>query len=403
MALQRILSAAALSLVVLPSFAIAQSPASPPAFDRTIWKADYERLKLALAQDYANLDWQVERRGLNLARADQMVSEMLDRAQDNTAATLAMVKLIEWFQDPHLQLEPGPAPSANPSTPSASDVAGVSSPPSACDKAGYRDGRAVTRLPYASAPGWTELSAAPFQSGLIGDIGIIRIPAFGEDQYLGACKTVAKAGLDSRALQLATRAELNRQLLTLVAALKAKGMKRLAIDISRNGGGSEWSSEAVTLFANGRLQRTEPRRGGPTCDRSTIWKGEKPTCSPYKAPPTTEWIEGKPAWTGPLAILADRRTASAAEEFISWLRDNGRAVMGGERTFGAGCGYIDGGAAFQFTAVPMHLMIPNCSRFTRDGINEIEGQAPDLTIDWQQLEPEAVPAALDALFALKKA
>ena len=44
----------------------------------------------------------------------------------------------------------------------------------------------------------------------------------------------------------------------------------------------------------------------------------------------------KPAWSGPLAILADQRTASAAEEFITWARDNGRAVLGGIRTAGAG-------------------------------------------------------------------
>lgn len=403
MALQHILSATALFLASLPSSAIAHSPASPPAFNRAAWKADYERLKLALARDYANLDWQVERRGLNLARADQMVSDMLDRAQDDTAATLAMVKLIDAFRDPHLQLKAGPVPGAMGSAHGASDVTGPFSPSSACEEAGYTEGRAVTRLPYAAAPGWAELSAAPFQAGMIGDIGIIRIPDFGEDQYLQACKAAAKAGLDGRALQLATRAELNRRLVALLETLKAKGMKRLAIDISRNGGGSEWSSEAVTLFAPGRMQRTEPRRGGPTCDRSTVWKGEKPACSPYRTSPTTEWIEGKPAWMGPLAILADRRTASAAEEFISWLRDNGRAVMGGERTFGAGCGYMDGGAAFQFTAVSMHLMIPNCSRFTRDGANEIEGQAPDLSIDWQQLKPEDVPATLNALFALEKA
>ena len=392
-----------MSLAALASTAIAQSPATPPAFDRTAWKADYERLKLVLAQDYANLDWQVERRGLNLARADQIVSEMLDQARDDTAATLTMVKFVDAFRDPHLELGPGPAPGTKTSTANTSDVVGVSSPPSDCNEAGYRDGRAATRLPYSSAPGWTEVSATPFQSGLIGDIGVIRIPAFGEDQYLDACKAVAKAGLDSRALQLATRAELNRRLATLVTELKVKGMKRLAIDLSRNGGGSEWSSEAVTLFASGRLQRTEPRRTGSTCDRSMLWKGEKPACSAYKNPPATEWIEGKPVWRGPLAVLADRRTASAAEEFISWLRDNGKAVMGGEQTFGAGCGYIDGGAAFQFTAAPMHLKIPNCSRFTRDGTNEIEGQAPDLIIDWQQLKPEDVPATLNALFALKKA
>lgn len=375
-------------------------PGAVQAYDKAAWQVDYARLKQALAQDYANLDWQVERRSLNLARADDMISAMLNRAENDTAATLAIVKLVEAFRDPHLQLGAGRPPDGTTLVPRASNAAGPSALHSVCD--GYADGRATTRLPYAAAFGWTEISAAPFQAGLIGDIGIIRIPAFGEDQYLKACKAVAKDGLSGRELQLATRAELNRQLASLVATLKAKGMQRLAIDLSRNGGGSEWSSEAATLFAAGKMQRTEPRRVGPTCDRAAIWKGEKPSCSAYMGPPTIEQIEGKPVWTGPLAVLADRRTASAAEEFISWLRDNGKAVMGGERTFGAGCGYIDGGAAFQFTAVPMHLMIPNCSRFTRDGINEIEGQAPDRAIDWQQLTPEQVRPALEALFALKK-
>ena len=372
------------------------------AFDRTSWQSDYTRLKVALAQDYANLDWQVERRGLNLARADEMVSAMLDRASDDTAATLAIVKLVEAFRDPHLQLNPGPAPAGATLVPRSSEVTGPATLPSSCEQSGYADGRPTTRLPYPLAPGWTEISAAPFQAGLIGDIGIIRIPAFGEDQYLAACEAVKRSELEGRDLQLATRAELNRQLAALVEKLKSKGMRRLAIDLSRNGGGSEWSSEAAMLFAEGRLHRTQPRQVGPTCDRTPIWKGGKPGCTAYKAPSATEWLEGKPIWTGPLAILADRRTASAAEEFIVWLRDNGKAVIGGERTFGAGCGYIDGGATFQFTAVPMHLMIPNCSRFTSDGINEIEGQAPDLAIDWQQIKRDDVPAVLDALFALER-
>jgi len=49
----------------------------------------------------------------------------------------------------------------------------------------------------------------------------------------------------------------------------------------------------------------------------------------------------------------------------------------------------------------MYLMIPNCSRYTADGTNEIEGQKPDLAIDWATTTPADMPATLDALFALK--
>ena len=185
-----------------------------------------------------------------------------------------------------------------------------------------------------------------------------------------------------------------------IVKLKAAGAKRLVVDLSRNGGGSEWSSEAVTLFTKGRLTRNEPRRTGPSCDRSPIWKGEKPACSIYAGPQTTEWIEGEgpPAWDGPLAVIVDHDTASAAEEFATWLNDNDRAKIGGVKTYGAGCGYVDGGNAFAFKAAPMHMMIPNCSRIRRDGTNEIEAVTPDVFIDWQKLQPADVAATFGRLF-----
>jgi hypothetical protein len=389
-----------------PIAILALAPAAPafaapaPAFNRDAWKADFERLKPALAQGYANLDWQVERRGFNLSRADGQIGAMLDKVDSDAGAALVFAKLVDAFHDPHLQLNPGPPPQSATQMPMQSSIEGPAAAKSACKAANYSDGRAATRLPYPSAPGWTPISDGPFQAGLIGDIGIIRIPTFGESRYLSACKTAQKPGMDSRALQLATRAELNRQLAALVGTLRGRGMKRLAIDLSRNGGGSEWSTEAVTLFTEGRLTRQEPRHVGPTCDRSGIWKGEKPACTAYAGAPTAEWVEsdGAPAWSGPLAILADRDTASAAEEFITWLRDNKRAKMGGEKTFGAGCGYMDGGNAFAFKAANIHLMMPNCSRFTRDGTNEIEGQAPDIAIDWATVDARQMPAVLGSLF-----
>lgn len=376
------------------------TPAHGANFDRALWKADFQRLKVALAQGYANLDWQVEKRRLNLAGADGAINSMLDGVDSDVGATLVMVKLLEAFDDPHLELKAGPPPQGATLLPRASSVAGVEAAANVCAAESYAAAKPATRLPYPQAPGWKPVSDGPFLAGTIGDIGVIRIPQFGESRYLDACKAVARKGLAGRDLQLAVRAELNRQIAATIGKLKAAGARRLIVDLSRNGGGSEWSTEAVTLFTKGRLTRNEPRRAGPSCDRTNIWKGEKPACSIYAGAQTVEWVEADrpPPWTGPLAVIVDHDTASAAEEFAAWLQDNDRAKVGGVKTYGAGCGYIDGGSAFAFKAAPMHLMIPNCSRIRRDGTNEIEAVTPDVTIDWQKLTPDAVAAAFAKLF-----
>ena len=376
------------------------TPAEAAPFDRDAWMADYGRLKVALAQSYANMDWQIEQRRLNLVGADAFITGMLERADSDAAATLAMVKLVDAFRDPHLQLAAGPPPQEETLAPAQAGVAPPEANSDICAGEGYAPAKPATRLPYPQAPGWKQVGEGPFLAGVIGNIGVLRIPEFSESRYLDACHAVARRGLEGRELQLAARAELNRQLRAKVAALKAAGMKRLVIDLSRNGGGSEWSTEAAALFANARLSRNTPRLAGPTCDRSAIWKGEKPACSIYRGDLPTEIADrpDTPIWSGPLAVLVDRQTASAAEEFATWMQDNGQARIGGEKTFGAGCGYIDGGNTFTFRAAPMHLTMPNCSRIRRDGTNEIEAVTPDVAIDWRTLQPPDVAKAFDRLF-----
>ena len=77
------------------SFAMGLAIAAPaaaqvaPGFDRSAWKADFERIKVGLAQGYANLDWQVDRRAFNLQRADGQIGAMLDKA--NSAVEAASI------------------------------------------------------------------------------------------------------------------------------------------------------------------------------------------------------------------------------------------------------------------------------------------------------------------------
>jgi hypothetical protein len=43
-------------------------------------------------------------------------------------------------------------------------------------------------------------------------------------------------------------------------------------------------------------------------------------------------------------------------------------------------------------------MVPNCSRYTSEGINEIEGIVPDVAVVWSILEPQEVKPLLEKLF-----
>lgn len=146
------------------------------------------------------------------------------------------------------------------------------------------------------------------------------------------------------------------------------------------------------------------------CDWSPIWRGGPAAvgCSmlvdgglystgllDYAAPGSLDGLAAKEVlfgpsrygfeegvWRGPLVVLVDRRTASAAEGFAAMLRDNGAAVVIGERTYGAGCGYTDGGIRHTLAHTGLEVKLPDCVRARADGMNEVEGVTPDVPIPW---------------------
>ena len=204
------------------------------------------------------------------------------------------------------------------------------------------------------------------------------------DAAAAACQRAFRPGIGERALQLATREMLQTLLRARFDALREAGVNRLVIDLSGNGGGSEWSTEVAALVSTGKLRRRARLLVEPRCDRSAVWKGQRPPC-PVFAPVRQEMeeLDGLGAWTGPLLILADGGTASAAEEFIVWLHEGKAATLLGEPTLGAGCGYVDGGNPSYLQVLPLAVRMPNCARFLMDGTNEIEGVKPDAELPMQ--------------------
>lgn len=345
-------------------------------YDAQAWRRDYDRLKRGLAQNYANLDWIVSHRRMNLKAIDTETAAALDGAYSNVRAALAMRDFVRRFQDPHLRVV---WTNRWLSGASKARADAASRSPASCAEAGYAASDHAFRFPVDRLEGWKTLVGGHFPTGAAGEVGIVRVASFREEDYLAACEAVFRLGLSAHELVLAVRAKLREELIATLDAIKASGAKRLLVDVSGNGGGSEWVVDVTALLTDRELVRAAARQAAPTCDRMAIWSGE--TVCPALAPPgEPARLQGQGHWTGPVYILVDGSTASASEDFVAWLAQNGVARVIGERTKGAGCGYIDGGGRIELATAPFDVMAPNCARFLNDGTNELEGIAPDIEI-----------------------
>jgi len=379
------------------------APAASAEFDPGPWLADYEALKATIARGYANLDWIVAHRGLDLVELDRRITAKLAAARNQREAIAAISEFTEAFGDNHLRGAPGRASpwalrNAAALPVDAALASGTDEEEArslGCAALGYRDGVRLGAFDPAALPAWSLVPSSHFTAGTSGQIGVIRLHSFGEADYLKACEAAWQPGQTARETQLATRAVLQDELGRLAAELRASGAELLALDVTANGGGSEWSEEAAALFTAGELTRPSPRLVVPCGDRSGVWRGEA-VCPNLAAAGGVDRQPGLGAWDGPVAVLTAGKSASAAEDFAYWLSGSGAARLVGERTFGSGCGYMDGGWAYQFSAIEGHVMMPNCSRYTVEGVNQVEGLQPDVAFDWNGL-PAELAAVLDRI------
>lgn len=135
-------------------------------------------------------------------------------------------------------------------------------------------------------------------------IGVITIPAFYTDF------AAAQAGEDD---YRSTTRDVRRH----IDALKADGVDGLIIDLRGNSGGS--LQEAV--------------------DMTGLFLPGGPVVQIRRSDGDTEVMRDQDEATyydGPLAIMVDRRSASASEIFAGAMQDYGRGIVLGERTFGKG-------------------------------------------------------------------
>ena len=176
------------------------------------------------------------------------------------------------------------------------------------------------------------------------------------------------------------------------------------------------------------------REAETPCESQPLWQGKRPTCNwlglgfygsgvvdsadprslkgklwatdiftPIKYP----YKEG--VWHGPLIVLVNGGTGSAAEQFAAVLEDNHAAIIIGAPTAGAGCGHTNGGTPTTLKNSGGILELPDCARLRADGSNEVMGIQPDVLVGLRTTDgphrqatrafqklPEAIERALQA-------
>ncbi len=115
-----------------------------------------------------------------------------------------------------------------------------------------------------------------------------------------------------------------KELRHAVGTLAERGAVGLILDLRGNPGGRllEVIGAAGVFLSGGRVTRTRGRALG------TTWTYDVP-------------LLARRQWQGPLAVLINERTASAAEVLAAALARRGRAVLVGRRTFGKGAAQIN--------------------------------------------------------------
>src|SRR5580704_2455899 len=124
--LKKLITAALCASVCVLFSTTAKAFAQAP---RTVaWLEDFEQLKRELATHYANLDWAVAERRLDLKQLSEQTEARLRDAQSDAQARQAVESFVRAFGDGHFHVQ---WPSANPHVAPTKNPAGRNDKPSA--------------------------------------------------------------------------------------------------------------------------------------------------------------------------------------------------------------------------------------------------------------------------------
>lgn len=411
------------------------------------WLADLAEAKAAFRTKYASLHWLEHDRGVSLDALFAPAEAQLKTARSDDEARAIFDRLARRVYDGHVLFRwPEPRPQTT-----------ETSPQDTCSALGFEP-HGPRPGAGQSLPGYRPVGdPALFPAGVIevgGDrLGVIRIPMFQAQTFPALCRAaLADLHRDDRqpcdqnckkAIFANAYDRMTRGFADQLHALEAAHVSVVMIDLTDNGGGSQWAWAAVQMvtarppvFERLGFERGEHWARRWTRDAAELRQAAAATADPADRARLLGWaaqvellrqdaekscpdpnpcapegpagymslvpaaraaeFAGKPwgktvfspaefnyrngEWDGPTLVLVDERTGSAAENFAAILQDNHAATIIGSRTVGSGGGYTDGGTPTVLTHSGGTLILPDHAVFRADGSNEVEGVIPDVQV-----------------------
>jgi hypothetical protein len=236
-------------------FALAVATAAH-AFDAAKWRADFAQARQELARSYANLDWVVSDRKIDLQALVERTEQGLATAKSDDEAAGVLKQFVDNFGDGHVRLvKPQRAVASAPApTVAATDM-------KTCRDMGYqpmrRDKAAIDFGSTGQYEALANETAAMLPAGVLKaggkSLGVIRIDLFAEQAFPELCELEhpAPAPCDSACQQkLYARVgkALTRTLVRQVQALAARKVDAIVVDITGNRGGTDWAEAAARVL-----------------------------------------------------------------------------------------------------------------------------------------------------------
>jgi len=230
------------------------------AFDAQPWLDDLRRLTSEMSAHYANLDWAVDHRRMDLPKLLERTEARLRTATSEQEARAAFQRFVDVFGDGHLTIE-WPKPDAPSPAPPPSSI---------CARLGYRR-PAAPGVDFSQSPGFKPLGGEPFPYGLLRlgrrTLGVLRIALFSEHSSPEVCEEVvrekhleANAPCDAScadSIDLTSANRLTAEIERRARELRTHGATAILVDVTRNGGGSNWAEAPPRVLS--RVALSEPR------------------------------------------------------------------------------------------------------------------------------------------------
>lgn len=246
--------------------------------------ADLEQLESFAATTYANLEWAIREGGVDPVAVSAEARAALAEAVGDEEAVAALRAFVGAFGDGHFRLR-SPVDAGDRGSGAKAEAPGPETPAEeACPALGYVTGEHSFRLDFGPELRLLTAAGDPLPAGWLerddgARIGIVRIAAFGADRFGEHCLAVWESfrkRLEGRCadwdcvypLELEIIERILDDVADRVAELEAAGIDALAIDITGNGGGSDWVDPTARLLTSKALVGN-----GRSVVRHPHWRG----------------------------------------------------------------------------------------------------------------------------------